>query len=205
MSTREISKLEQSARAARDGVPRVHIIDGRVEEGLLAEVFSNEGIGTLVYANEYQAIRPAKRKDVRAVFAMMQAAMDKDELIRRTRADIERSIDDFFVFEVDRNPVGCVAVHYYPAERKAEIACVCVSPNHENQGIAAKLIQYAESQARIHDVAQIFCLSTQAVNYFVQKRGFQLGSPDDLPPPRRERYERNGRRSQVLVKRIVTA
>ena len=38
---------------------RVHIIDGRVEEGLLAEVFSNEGIGTLIHANEYQAIRRA--------------------------------------------------------------------------------------------------------------------------------------------------
>ncbi len=40
----------------------VHIIDGGVEEGLLAEVFSNEGIGTLVHANEYQAIRRAQRK-----------------------------------------------------------------------------------------------------------------------------------------------
>ena len=59
MPVRASSKLEHAVRAAAGGVPRVHIIDGRVEEGLLAEVFSNEGIGTLVHANEYQAIRPA--------------------------------------------------------------------------------------------------------------------------------------------------
>ena len=44
-----LSKLEHAVRAAQEGVPRVHIIDGRVEEGLLAEVFSHEGIGTLVH------------------------------------------------------------------------------------------------------------------------------------------------------------
>ena len=45
-----VSRLDHAVRATRAGVPRVHIIDGRVEEGLLAEVFSNEGIGTLVHA-----------------------------------------------------------------------------------------------------------------------------------------------------------
>src|SRR5207249_3289978 len=54
-----VSKLEQAVQAAQGGVPRVHIIDGRVEEGLLAEVFSNQGIGTLIHANEYKAIRRA--------------------------------------------------------------------------------------------------------------------------------------------------
>src|SRR5208282_5569361 len=62
-----LSKLEHAVRAAQEGVPRVHIIDGRVEEGLLAEVFSHEGIGTLVYTNEYQAIRRARKKDCRAI------------------------------------------------------------------------------------------------------------------------------------------
>ena len=108
------SKLDQAVRAARGGVPRVHIIDGRVQEGLLAEVFSYEGIGTLVYANEYQAIRPAQKKDVRAIYALIQNGVRNDELLQRTRAEIERQIGDFYVFEVDRSPVGCVALHFYP-------------------------------------------------------------------------------------------
>jgi amino-acid N-acetyltransferase len=197
-----LSKLEQGVRAARGGVERVHIIDGRVEEGLLAEVFSNEGIGTLVHANEYQAIRKAHKKDARVIFNLIQTSMETEELMRRTRAEIERQIDDFFVFEVDRNPVACAALHPYP-DGRAELACVCVDARYENQGIGGKLMQYAENLARARGVTELFCLSTQAFNYFQQKGGFSSGTPDDLPPVRRERYERSGRRSLVLKKRLT--
>jgi amino-acid N-acetyltransferase len=197
-----ISKLENGLRAAREGVPRVHIIDGRVEEGLLAEVFSNEGIGTLIHANEYQAIRRAQKKDVRSIFELIQAGVESDELIRRTRADIERNIENFYVFEVDRNPVGCIAIHFYADEQMAELACVCVDRTYENQGIGVKLVQYGETVAQAGGARRLYCLSTQAVNYFLQKGGFGLGTPDDLPAARRERYERSGRRSQVLLKAI---
>ncbi len=197
-----LSKLEHSVRAARGGVPRIHIIDGRVEEGLLAEVFSNEGIGTLIHANEYQAIRKAHKKDVRALLTLMHASVVNDELVKRSRIEIERNIDDYFVFEVDRNPVACAALHRYPEKNQAELASVCVDPRYENQGIGGKLMQFAEGRARDLGVAQLFCLSTQAFNYFQQKGGFVLGTPDDLPTARRERYESSGRRSMVLLKKL---
>jgi amino-acid N-acetyltransferase len=198
-----LSKLEQAVRAVRGGVPRVHIIDGRVEEGLLAEVFSNEGIGTLIHANEYQAIRRAIKRDARAIYALIQAGVERDELVRRPRAEIERQVDDFFVFEVDRNPVACAALHLYPEHGKAELACVCVDPRFENQGIGGKLMHFAEAQARALGVETLFCLSTQTYNYFQHKGGFTAGTPDDLPPARRERYDKSGRRSLVLLKRLA--
>lgn len=201
--TPHLSKLEHAVRAARGGVPRVHIIDGRVEEGLLAEVFSNEGIGTLIHANEYQAIRRAQRRDARAIYALIKTSIESEELARRSLADIERAIDDFFVFEVDRNLVACAALHQYPQHKHAELACVCVSSRYENQGIGAKLMQYAETQARAAGFTQLFCLSTQAFNYFQHKGGFTQGTPEDLPPGRRERYDRSGRRSLVLVKKLT--
>jgi amino-acid N-acetyltransferase len=199
----QLSKLEYAVRAAQGGVPRVHIIDGRVEEGLLAEVFSNEGIGTLIHANEYQAIRRAQRRDARAIYTLIKSGIENDELMRRSLAEIERSIDDFFVFEVDRNLVACAALHPYPQHKQAELACVCVNPRYENQGIGAKLMQYAEAQARTGGFSQLFCLSTQAFNYFQQKGGFTPGTPEELPPGRRERYERSGRRSLVLFKKLI--
>jgi amino-acid N-acetyltransferase len=197
-----LSKLEHAVKAARGGVPRVHIIDGRVGEGLLAEVFSNEGIGTLVHANEYQAVRRAHKKDARAIHAMIQPSMENDELMRRSRAEIERQIEDYYVFEIDRNPVACAALHFFAEGPKAELACVCVDPKYENQGIGLTLVQFAENQARSAGAVELFCLSTQAYNYFVQKGGFRLGTPDDLPPTRRTLYDRSGRRSQVLVKKL---
>ena len=109
-----VSKAQQAAAACRAGVQRVHIIDGRVDEGLLAEVFSNEGIGTLIYANEYQQIRAAKKKDVRAIQALTRKSVETDELVQRSRASIEKTLGDYYIFEIDRNPVACVALHVYP-------------------------------------------------------------------------------------------
>lgn len=196
-------KLAQAVKVVREGVPRVHILDGRVDEGLLAEVFSNEGIGTLIHANEYQAIRQAQKRDVRAIFNLIQAGMERDELIRRTHADIEQNLSDFFLFEVDRTPVACAALHLDADHNMAELACVSVDPHYENQGIGGKLTRYAEEQARALGVETLYCLSTQAYNFFQQKGGFTPGTPEDLPPPRRERYDRSGRRSLVLLKRLT--
>ncbi|MGL4552578.1 MAG: amino-acid N-acetyltransferase [Gemmataceae bacterium] len=196
------SKLEQAIKAVRGGVPRVHLIDGRVEEGLLGEVFSNEGIGTLIHTSEYQEIRQATRRDVRAIHALMQGGVERDELVRRPRAELERQIDDYFVFEVDKTPAGCAALHVYPDEEAGELAAVCVDGRFENQGIGGKLMRYVEGRARAKGLKTLFCLSTQAFNYFQQKGGFTPGTPDDLPPARRERYEKSGRRSVVLLKRL---
>ncbi|HEY1188481.1 MAG TPA: amino-acid N-acetyltransferase [Gemmata sp.] len=195
-----VTKLTHAVRACKEGVERVHIIDGREQEGLLGEVFSNEGIGTLIHANEYQAIRQAQKKDVRAVFNLIQQGVQNDELLKRTRAELEKVIGDYFVFEVDRNPVACAALHVYPEQNMAELASVFVAERYANQGIGAKLINYTEAEARRRGIAKLFCLSTQAINYFVVKGGYTHGTPDDLPPGRRERYEQSRRKSQVLIK-----
>jgi amino-acid N-acetyltransferase len=198
-----LSKLEWAVKAARDGVQRVHIIDGRTEEALLAEVFSNQGVGTLIHANEYKAIRKAQKKDARTLHALIQHSVENEELLPRSRAEIERQIDDYYVFEVDRNPVACAALYQYPETKQAEVACVCVDPRFENQGIGARLVTYVEGRAKQLGVAQLLCLTTQAFNYFVRKCGYSAGTPEDLPPGRRERYEKSGRRSRVLIKALT--
>ncbi|MGO9586709.1 MAG: amino-acid N-acetyltransferase [Limisphaerales bacterium] len=197
-----LSKAQHAAAACKAGIPRVHIINGRVDEGLLAEVFSNDGIGTLIYANEYQQIRPAKKKDIRAIQLLTKASVEADELVKRTRAGIEKSLGDYYLFEIDKNPVACVALHVYPEQKKGELACLYVNPSCENQGIGRKLIQFVENKAREMEVGELITLSTQAFTYFQSKGGFAEGTPDDLPPARREKYEQSGRNSKVLVKKL---
>jgi amino-acid N-acetyltransferase len=198
----QLSKAVHAVAACKAGIPRVHIINGRVDEGLLAEVFSNEGVGTLVYANDYQQIRRALKKDVRAIQSLTKAAVESDELIKRTRTMIEKSLSDYFIFEIDKNPVACVALHVYPEQKKGELACLYVNPLHENRGIGRKLIQYVENKAREAGLNELLTLSTQAFTYFQSKGGFAEGTPDDLPPARREKYEQSGRNSKVLVKKL---
>jgi amino-acid N-acetyltransferase len=197
-----LSKTQHATIACKTGVPRVHVINGRVDEGLLAEVFSNDGIGTLIYANEYQQIRPAKKKDIRAIQLLTKAAVETDELVKRSRNVIEKSLGDYFIFEIDKNPVACVALHVYPEHKKGELACLYVSASHENQGIGRKLIQFVENKAREMGLSELLTLSTQAFTYFQSKGGFGEGTPDDLPPARREKYEQSGRNSKVLVKKL---
>jgi amino-acid N-acetyltransferase len=196
------SKAVHASAACHAGVQRVHIINGRVDEGLLAEVFSNEGVGTLVYANEYQQIRRAMKKDIRAIQMLTKKAVESEELVKRTRASIEKSIGEFYIFEIDKNPVACVALHVYPEQSKGELGCLYVNPSHENQGIGRKLIQFAENKAREMGLNELLALSTQAFTYFQSKGGFVEGTPDNLPQARREKYEQSGRKSKVLVKTL---
>ncbi len=85
---------------------------------------------------------------------------------------------------------------------KGELACLYVGASHEHQGIGRTLVQYVESRARELGVKELFTLSTQAFTYFQSKGGFLEGTPDDLPPARREKYERGGRNSRVLTKKL---
>jgi amino-acid N-acetyltransferase len=195
-----VSKLEHGWKACRGGVARVHIINGRLEEGLLAEVFSSEGVGTLIYANEYQAIRLAIKKDARTIVKLISQAVENEELLKRTRSGVEKQIGDYFVFEIDGNTIGCVALHPYAEDGKAELACLAVSAPHENRGIGRKLMAYVEKVARERGFRELFCLSTQAFAYFQQKGGFREATPDDLPPARRQQWEQSKRNSRILAK-----
>lgn len=198
----QASKARNAVAAGKAGIPRVHVVNGTVDEGLLAEVFSNEGIGTLVYANEYRQIRRARKRDLRSIEQLIHASVESEELLPRTRADLEKRLDDYYLYEVDRNPVACVALHAYPEHKTGELACLCVRPSHENQGLGRRMVQYVEDQAREAGLDRLIALSTQAFNFFTTKAGFAEGTPDDLPPMRRERYEQSGRRSRVLTKAV---
>jgi amino-acid N-acetyltransferase len=197
-----VSKMDHSIRACRNGVSRVHVLDGRVDEALLTEIFSSEGIGTMIYANEYQAVRRALKKDVQAIRNLIKESVEQEEIIKRSRADIIDHLGDYYVFQIDGKVVGCVALHIQPGGELAELACLSVSGANENMGIGQKLMLFAEDAARQKGVKKIFLLSTRAFNYFQQKGGYKDGTPNDLPSNRREKYEISGRNSKVLIKTL---
>ena len=162
-----------------------------------------EGIGTLIYANEYQHVRRAMKKDIRSILMLTKTSVANAELMKRTRASIEKQLGDYYIFEIDKNPVACVALHAFPEQGKGELAYLYVSPSHENQGIGRKLIQFVENKARELGLNELIALSTQAFTYFQSKGGFSEGASEDLPPTRREKYEQSGRNSKVLVKKLA--
>ena len=200
LSQSMVSKLECAARACGQGVRRVHLLNGGVNEALLTEIFSHEGFGTMVYSNEYQQVRRIFKKDVRAVVSLIRQSVQGEELVRRTRAEILEHLEDYWLLEVDKTPVACVALHLYPHEAAGELACLYVSKAHENQGYGRKLMAFVENLAKEKGLKRLFALSTQAFNYLQQKGGFSEASPEILPAERRSKYEVSGRNSKVLAK-----
>jgi amino-acid N-acetyltransferase len=198
------SKLEHAAEACQYGIPRVHLLNGTINEALLAEIFSNGGIGTMIYSNEYEQIRRVYKKDVRAVISLIQQSVRNEELIRRTRAEILADIEDYWVLEIDRHIVGCVAMYAYPEQKMAELACLYVSRSTENQGLGRKLMSFVEALAKQRGFNRLFALSTQAFVYLQQKGGFMETDADILPPERRAKYDASGRNSRILVKNLTT-
>jgi amino-acid N-acetyltransferase len=200
-----LSKMKHGIRACRNGVQRVHIINGTQDEALLGEIFSNEGVGTMIHANEYEAVRRARKKDIGALRSLLQEPVEQQQLLPRTREELAARINDFFVFEIDRNIVGCVGLKLYHSANPvaAELECLLVAEAHANQGIGGKLMLFAESQAREMGARRLFALSTQAFNFFQQKGGFREGDPALLPAERLARYQQSGRHSKILYKDLV--
>ena len=132
--------------------------------------------------------------------SLIRQSVEDEEIARRTRADILSRIEDYWILEVDRTPIACVAVHLDADNSLAEMACLYVSKAHENKGHGRKLMAFAENLAKEKGVGRIYALSTRAANYLQQKGGYTESDTSILPEDRRLRYEGSGRNSRILVK-----
>ncbi len=195
------SKAAHAVRAIETGTARVHVVDGRVFDGLLNEIFSNEGVGSLVYGNDYQQIRKATRRDARLLYNLTRNAVKREELIHRTQQAIEKNIDHFYVFEVDEAVIACVTLMFYPDQPEtAEVGSLYVLPFYHNRGIGKKMVEYACLQAKERGAKRIIALSTQSFGFFSNVCGFAESTKEALPEARLKLYDENGRNARVLTK-----
>jgi len=195
------SKVINAVKAIETGTPRVHIVDSRIFDGLLNEIFSNEGVGSLIYGNDYQQIRKATRRDVRFIYSLTRSAVKREELIHRTQQAIEKNIDQFYVFEIDENIIACVTLNFYPDIKDlAEIGSVYVLPFYHNRGIGRKMVEFASLRAKERGARRIVALSTQSALFFTSVCGFEETDKSILPKNRLKLYEESGRNPKVLVK-----
>ena len=111
--------LRAAAAACNRGVPRVHVLNGRQQGVLVDELFSNEGVGTMVHADSYRLIRKLREEDIPELLGMIGRSVRRTKLVERTYEDIQSRIADFYVMAIDDNVVGCVALHEYPDEHCA--------------------------------------------------------------------------------------
>jgi amino-acid N-acetyltransferase len=194
--------LRAAAAACNRGVPRVHVLNGRQQGVLVDELFSNEGVGTMVHADSYRLIRKLREEDIPELLGMIGRSVRRTKLVERTYEDIQSRIGDFHVMAIDDNVVGCVALHEYPEEHCAEVACLYVKQAHEGRGYGIDLVRHAEAVARERGIPRVFALSNRAANFFTGKLGYDPATVEDLPRARRAQFEASGRDSLVFSHRI---
>jgi len=190
--------LQAAAKACQSGIPRVHVLNGRRHGVLVDELFSNEGVGTMVHADSYRMIRSLREEDIPELLGMIGRSVRRTKLVERTYEDIQSRIDDFYVMAIDDHVVGCVALHPYPDEDCAEVACLYVKQAHEGRGYGIDLVKHAEEVARRIPVSRVVALSNRAAGFFTDKLGYEAATVEALPKKRREQYEASGRDSLVF-------
>jgi len=195
------ARLQSLPRAVRSGVTKAHLISHEQDGALLAELFTAKGIGTQVIEQTSRAIRPATNDDVAGIVEVIRPLEETGALVRRERDRLEQEIEHFLVAELDGIVVGCCAV--YPYGDQAELACVAVHENYRNQGgesIGARLLAAAETAAHTQGARELFALTTQARDWFVEQ-GFADADPQTLPLEKQSLY--NWQRNSVVVRKAI--
>ncbi|MEY2631521.1 MAG: hypothetical protein RIR00_175 [Pseudomonadota bacterium] len=191
--------LPCAVRGSRAGVGRVHLIGYAQDGALLQELFTHDGIGTVVSRESLERIRDARPDDIGALVALIEPLEADGTLVHRPRELLEREIEHFSIVEHDGLIVGCAALYRYDAG-VAELACLAVDPAQREWGYGEQLLKRIETRARAAGVRQLFVLTTRTEHWFVE-RGFRLSSLDDLPEQKRQMYNFQ-RRSKVLIKAL---
>jgi len=195
------SKATWAVRTIRRGVPRAHLLDVRLPDALLTEIFSTVGVGTMIHANPYAQIRPARSADASAIHRLTKAGVRDETLRPRARADVEQHIDEYFVYEIDESIVGCARLT--PLEQspvEAELMSVFVQRTYAGRGLGRALVDYAVETAQARGLVRVYALTTQSAPFFVDVCGFREVDRTEAPRELEERGE--ARRSRVLVRAV---
>ncbi|MFL6660182.1 MAG: amino-acid N-acetyltransferase [Massilia sp.] len=190
--------LQHAIKACNSGVPRAHILPYEMDGSALLELFTHDGVGTMISHENLESLRMATIEDVGGIIKLIEPLEADGTLVKRGRELIEREIDNFSVIEHDGVIFGCAALYPFPAERMAEMACLTVNPEVQAQGDGERILKHIENRARAAGIKQLFVLTTRTSHWFM-KRGFLPATVDALPKDRQHMYNWQ-RKSQVLIK-----
>ena len=189
--------MPSAVRASRSGVGRVHLIGFNEDGTLLQELFSRDGVGTIITRESLEILRDAKPDDIAGLVALIEPLEEDGTLVRRSRELLEREITRFSVVEHDGMIVGCAALYPY-GEDQAELACLAVHPHYRRWGYGEQLMKRIETRARAVGIKRLFVLTTRTAHWF-RERGFVDQTVDQLPVEKRLLYNMQ-RRSKVFAK-----
>ncbi len=192
--------LPAAVRACEQGVARTHLISRHIDGAIIQELFTHNGIGTMVTEQSLETMRQANIDDVGGILILIEPLENEGFLVRRGRERIETDINHFYVMEHDNRIIGCAALHPFVSEGMAEFACLAIDPTYRGGGRGDKLFNYCQNQAKELGFRHLFCLTTRTEQWFLE-RGFVEKPIESLPQEKQQLYNFQ-RRSKVFVKTL---
>ncbi len=192
----QLRQIQAACEACAGGVQRSHLISYREDGSLLQEIFTRKGIGTMILRDSYERIRKASIEDVAGLLSILTPLEEAGVLVRRSRERLEQEVAHFTVIELDGTVIGCAALYPFPAQDKAELACLAVHPEYQKQARGDALLKAMEAQARSLNITRLFVLTTRSAHWFVE-RGFSQVPLDFLPEQKQKLY--NYKRNSIVL------
>ncbi len=193
--------LPCAVRACEAGVARTHLISRHLDGAILHELFSAEGIGSMVVESTLYTLHNATINDVGGILQLLQPLEAEGILVRRNRELLEREIDRFVVMKHDRRIIGCAALYPFPEEAAGELAGLAVDPDYRREGYGQALLDHISAAAKAKGFRKLFVLTTRTAHWFVE-RGFSEVAVSELPAQKKSLYNYQ-RNSKVFCKTLV--
>jgi len=192
--------LGLAIEACNKGVDRVHLVNRHIDGALLLELFTRDGVGTMINADTYEGLRTAAIDDIGGILELIKPLEENGALVRRSREQLELQINHFIIIERDGMIIACAALIPFQNEAAGELACLVTHPEYQQSGRAKILLQYVEKQALDLGLNQLYVLTTRTAHWF-RENGFSFSKSGDLPMKRRALYNYR-RNSKVLFKNL---
>jgi amino-acid N-acetyltransferase len=192
--------LPAAIRACDNGVKRAHLISRHHDGALLLELFTRDGVGTMIAATALAHIRSATIDDVGGILQIIEPLEGQGVLVRRSRERLESEIERFLVAEYDGHIIGCAALYAFPEDKLGELAALAVQPDFRREGYGEALLHEIEARARKLKLAELFVLTTKTAHWFLE-RGFRVAQVADLPRQKQALY--NYQRKSLVYRKSI--
>jgi amino-acid N-acetyltransferase len=176
------------------------MISRHTDGAVLKEIFSVDGIGTMVVESTLNTLRDATIEDAGGIIQLLRPLEADGILVRRSRELLEQEIDRFVVLEHDRRIVGCAALYPFPDEAAAELAALAVEPQNRDHGYGEAILNHMIAIAKGQGMKKLFVLTTRTAHWFLE-RGFAESDVSALPEHKKSLYNYQ-RRSKVFMRKI---
>ncbi|HBA66100.1 MAG: amino-acid N-acetyltransferase [Gammaproteobacteria bacterium HGW-Gammaproteobacteria-10] len=192
--------LLAALHGCQSGVERVHLVNRHQDGGLLLELFSRDGTGTLISSTPYEELRQATLNDIGGILELIIPLEEQGILVKRSREKLEMEIGDYIIIERDGLIIGCTALHSIENEHAGMIACLAVHPDYRGAARAGRLLEDLQNKAKKLGMRKLFALTTQTSHWFLE-RGFAPTAVETLPEHLKSVYNPQ-RNSKILCKSI---